>query len=261
MNKNSYITRLKHKMPALVLLAIILGIWQAVCFYKVIPDYLLPSPLEIAAALWEDRYLLFAHASVTLYEAALGLAIGVLFGSFVAFMMDRFKLVYQALNPFVVVSQTIPTIAIAPLLVLWLGYDTLPKIILVALTTFFPITIALVDGLGSVDHDMIDLMKTLNATSWDIFKHVKLPLSAKSFFSGLKISATYSIVAAVIAEWLGGYFGLGVYMTRVRKSYAYDRMFAVILIISVLSVLLMWIVYRLELIVLPWTCEKDDIDE
>ncbi len=247
--------------PAFLLLVVLLGLWQMACSLSWIPGYLLPSPIEVIEALWTDKNLLVSHSVTTLYEALVGLLFGVLIGSLTAVLMDRFPCVYKTLNPFIVVSQTIPTIAIAPLLVLWLGYDTLPKVVLVALTTFFPITVALIGGLSSIDSDLIDLMHTMKATSWQIFRIVKLPMAAKSFFSGLKISSTYAIVAAVIAEWLGGYYGLGVYMTRVRKSYAYDRMFAVILVISALSILLMWIVDKLEIHILPWISSKEDSDE
>ncbi len=253
--KHSYIS------PAFVLLVILIALWQGACSAGWVPEYLLPSPVDVVVALWLDRYLLLEHSITTLHEALLGLGIGIVFGTLIAIVMDRFPLVYKALNPFIVVSQTIPTIAIAPLLVLWLGYDMLPKGVLVALTTFFPITVALVGGLQSIDSDLTDLMHTMKATPWQIFKQVKLPMAAQSFFSGLKISATYAIVAAVIAEWLGGYLGLGVYMTRVRKSYAYDRMFAVILVISLLSILLMWLVNKFELYALPWMSVKEDKDE
>ena len=131
--------------------------------------------------------------------------------------MDRFEIVYLAFSPLITVSQTVPTVAIAPLLVLWLGYGLAPKVVLVVLTTFFPITVSLVSGFRSVDPDLIDLMRTMNATSAQIFWQVKIPAAAEQFFSGLKISATYAIVGAVIAEWLGGFSGLGVYMTRLNQ--------------------------------------------
>ena len=149
--------------------------------------------------------------------------------------MDRFEGLYLALEPLMTISQTIPTIAIAPLLVLWFGYGLAPKVVLIVLTTFFPVTVSLVQGLRSVDPDMIDLMRTMGASRWQIFWYAKLPAAADQFFSGLKISATYAIVGAVIAEWLGGFSGLGVYMTRVRKSFSYDKMFASIIVVSALS--------------------------
>lgn len=166
--------------------------------------------------------------------------------------MDRFRILGAALSPIVTISQTIPTIAIAPLLVLWLGYDMLPKVLLVALTTFFPITVSLTQGFRSADADTIDLMRVMGASWWQTFRFVKVPAAASYFFSGLRISATYAVVGAVVAEWLGGFQGLGVYMTRVRKSYSYDEMFAVIIIISVLSLLLMGAVKLLERACMPW---------
>ena len=165
---------------------------------------------------------------------------------------EREQRVYLAFEPLMTISQTIPTVAIAPLLVLWLGYGALPKVVLVVLSTFFPITVSLVSGFRSVDPDVIDLMRTMNASRWQIFWYAKLPAAAEQFFSGLKISATYAIVGAVIAEWLGGNEGLGVYMTRVRKSFSYDRMFAAIIVISALSLALMKVVELVQRLCMPW---------
>ena len=119
-------------------------------------------------------------------------------------------------------------------------------------TTFFPITVSLASGFRSVDSDVIDLMRTMNASRWQIFWYAKLPAATEQFFSGLRISATYAIVGAVIAEWLGGNEGLGVYMTRVRKSFSYDRMFAAIIVISALSLALMRLVELAQRACMPW---------
>ena len=176
-----------------------------------------------------------------------------------AVLMDRFETFYLAFDPLLTVSQTVPTVAIAPLFVLWFGYGLLPKVLLVVITTFFPVTVALANGFRSVDQDQIDLMRTMRATEWQIFRYAKLPAAMDQFFSGLRISATYAIVGAVISEWLGGFWGLGVYMTRVRKSFSYDRMFAVIIIISALSLALMRGVDVLERICMPWKrAERND---
>ena len=131
-----------------------------------------------------------------------------------------------------IITQTIPTIAIAPILVLWMGFGMAPKITLVVITTFFPITIGLLDGYKSVDPDAIRLMKAMGASRAQIFRHVKFPGALPQFFSGLKISASYAVVGAVVSEWLGGFNGLGVYMTRVKKAYSFDKMFAVIIFIG-----------------------------
>ena len=243
--------RVKWIAPTIAVAAVLV-IWQAVCSFGLVPSFLLPSPIEVAQALVGDFDLLLSHAWVTLIEALAGLAIGVAFGFLVAMCMDRFRVVNAALSPLVTISQTIPTVAIAPLLVLWLGYGMLPKVLLVALTTFFPITVSLAQGFRSVDSDTIDLMRVMGASWWQTFRFVKVPAASSYFFSGLRISATYAVVGAVVAEWLGGFEGLGVYMTRVRKSYSYDEMFAVIIIISALSLLLMGAVKLLERACMPW---------
>ena len=244
--------RTRKVVVPLVALAILLVVWEVAVRLGVVPDYLLPSPTQVVAAGVADASLLASHSTTTLAEAALGLMIGVVVGFVMAVLMDRFEVVALALDPLITLSQTIPTVAIAPLLVLWFGYGLAPKVILIVITTFFPVAVSLVGGFRSVDPDMIDLMRTMNATRLQIFTRVKLPAALEQLFSGLRISATYAIVGAVIAEWLGGFNGLGVYMTRVRKSFSYDKMFAVIILISVLSLALMKGVDLLERISMPW---------
>ena len=232
--------------------AVLLVVWEAVVRLGVVPNFLLPSPTQVIAALIGDAPLLATHAVTTIVESVLGLAIGVAVGFVAAVLMDRFEVVYLAFDPLITISQTIPTVAIAPLLVLWFGYGLAPKVILIVLTTFFPVAVSLVSGFRAIDPDMVDLMRTMGASDLQIFMQVKLPGALEQFFSGLRISATYAIVGAVISEWLGGFSGLGVYMTRVRKSFAYDRMFAVIILISVLSLALMRFVDLLERVCMPW---------
>ena len=171
--------------------------------------------------------------------------------------MDRFAFLYKAIYPILVITQTIPTIAVAPLLVLWMGFGMAPKITLVVITTFFPIAVGLLGGLEGADGDAINLMRAMGANRYQIFKYVKLPNAMPSFFSGLQVSASYALVGAVISEWLGGFEGLGVYMTRVKKAYAFDKMFAVIVFISVISLLLMGLVNLLERAATPWKHAKN----
>lgn len=245
-------SRARRILTPLLTVAGLLVVWQLVVDTGLVANYLLPTPVQVVVALVEDFGLIMHHAAFTLVEAAIGLVSGVALGFVFAVLMDRFVGFRLAMNPLVTISQTIPTIAIAPLLVLWFGYGMLPKVVLIILTTFFPITVSLVSGFSSVDPDVIDLMRTMGASRWQIFRYAKLPAAADQFFSGLRISATYAIVGAVIAEWLGGNIGLGVYMTRVRKSFSYDRMFAVIIIISALSLGLMELVSALQRICMPW---------
>lgn len=242
--------------PILVILGLLL-IWELAVRTELVPAYMLPSPSAVIKAFITDFPNLIEHSKITLTEAFLGLFFGVLLGFVAAVLMDSFEVLRKTIYPLIILTQTIPTVAIAPLLVLWLGYDMLPKIVLIVLTTFFPVAISLLDGFRSVDRDYITLLESMGASRLQIFKYLKFPGSLTQFFSALKIAVSYSIVGAVISEWLGGFSGLGVYMTRVKKSYAFDRMFAVIFLISAISLLLMSLVSVLRKRVIKW----ENIDE
>ncbi len=239
-------------LPPIIAMGSLLFLWYYLSGSDVMPSFMMPSPAKVWNAFVNDFDILVFHAKTTLTEAFLGLFIGILLSVFMSILMDAFQPMYNAFYPIVVVSQTIPSIAIAPLLLLWFGYGLLPKIVLIVITTFFPITIGLLDGFKSADPDAINLLKSMGAGPIKRFLHIKLPYSLGYFFSGLKISVTYSIVGAVISEWLGGTSGLGVFMTRVRKSFAYDRMFSVILFISAISLLLLLSVTILRWLIMPW---------
>ncbi len=241
-----------NRIPAVISIGLILLLWHFLCVTEVVPAYMLPSPTEVLNAFIEDFDLIMKHAKVTLIEAFYGLVIGIGFAFIIATIMDRWSFMHKALYPVMIITQTIPTIAIAPLLVLWMGFEMEPKITLVAITTFFPIAVGLLDGYKSVDRDYIDLMKALGAGRYKIFINIKLPAALPHFFSGLKVSTSYAVVGAVISEWLGGFEGLGVYMTRVKKAYAFDRMFAVIIFIVIISLLLMLLVNIIRTISMPW---------
>lgn len=231
---------------------LLLVLWQAVCSLGLVDSFMLPSPVQVIKALIAEAPALAEHCTVTLSEAGVGLFCGVATGFIIAVIMDRFEPLYKAFYPIIVLTQTVPTVAIAPLLVLWFGYEMMPKIILITLTTFFPIAVGLLDGFRSTDPDSVNLLRAMGAGNGQVFFHIKLPASLPRFFSGLKISASYAVVGAVIAEWLGGFGGLGVYMTRVRKAYAFDKMFAVIILISVISLILMKLVDFLHKKSTPW---------
>ena len=239
-------------LAAPVAVLLLLAAWQLVCELGLVPSFMLPSPVAVAAALVAEWPLLAGHAVTTLAEAASGLALGIALGAVAAVAMDRLEVLYRAFYPLLVLTQTIPTVAIAPLLVLWFGYGMAPKVVLIVVTTFFPVAVGLLGGFRSVDPDQIDLMRSMGASELAIMLHVKVPAALPHLFSGLKISAAYAVVGAVIAEWLGGFSGLGVYMTRVRKAYSFDKMFAVIFLISGISLVLMWAVERLRRLLMPW---------
>lgn len=242
----------KDKVSAYVIIAGFLIFWQIMSSVGIIPKFMLPSPVEVLKAFADDFPLLLSNTQFTLVEAFLGLSLGIAIGFAMAIIMERYEFAYKSIYPVLVITQTVPTVAIAPLLVLWFGYGMLPKIVLIVLYSFFPITIGLLDGFKSVDKDTLNLMRTMGATPFQNFIHVKLPSSIGYFFAGLRISVSYSIIGAVVAEWLGGFKGLGVYMTRVRKSFSYDKMFAVIFLVSFISLVLMYLVKKLQEKMMPW---------
>ena len=237
-------------------IAVLLLLWQGVCSFKLVPGYMLPSPIQVVQAFINDFPLLMSHARVTLLEAVLGLFLGAGLGFVCAALMDSFPPVRKGLYPILVITQTIPPVAIAPLLILWFSYGIAPKVILVVLVAFFPMAVGLLEGFQSVDQDMIKLMKSMKASRWQIFWHVKFPNALGEFYAGLEIAVAYSIIGAVISEWLGGFSGLGVYMTRVKKSLSYDKMFAVIFFISAISLILIALVKLLRKKTMPWERTK-----
>ena len=246
----------RAKGPAVAAVALLLILWQGVCSLELVPGFMLPSPVAVLQAFVTEREILFEHSVITLQEAFIGLALGVAIGFVFAVLMDTFEVLYRAFYPILVITQTIPTVAIAPLLVLWFGYEMTPKVILIVITTFFPVTVGLLEGFRSADKDAIGLLRSMGAGRWQIFRYIKGPSALPQFFSGLRIAAAYSVVGAVISEWLGGFGGLGVYMTRVKKAFAFDKMFAVIFLISALSLALMLLVDFAERKCMPYRDSK-----
>lgn len=207
-------------------------------------------------ALIDDRANIWINARVTLIQAFIGLGIGIVLAFALAIIMDIIPWFHKALYPLLIVTQTIPTVAIAPILVLWLGYDMTPKIVLVVLTTLFPIIISILSGFAQCDQDAIQLLKLMGANRWQILQHVKLPASMTYFLSGLRVSVSYAFVSSVVAEWLGGFEGLGVYMIQTKRAFSYDKMFAVIVFISVLSLIFMAVVSIIEKFITPWSFKE-----
>ncbi len=194
----------------------------------------------------ENSDLIWHHLKPTLFAALLGLMISIVIGSLTAIMMDVSKLFRQIIYPYLVVSQTVPIIAVAPIIIIWFGYGISAKVFTVILVCFFPIALGLFEGFQQVSMEQIRLMKALGASGWKCFRYLKLPASLPGFFTGLKLAATYSVMGAVIGEWLGGSAGLGIYMTRATKSFHTAHVFAVILVIFAVSMGLFGIVAALD---------------
>lgn len=241
-----------NKFSSYISVIIVLIIWQSLGYFSLLPKFIFPTPLEIIKAFIREKDLLLFHSKISLIETGIGLSLGIFIAIILAIIMDKNKILYKLIYPLLILTQTVPTIAIAPILILWLGYDMTPKIVLIVITTTFPIIISILDGFKHCDKDQIQLLKLMNANEWQILKHLKFPTSLGYFFAGLRVSVSYAFITAVVAEWLGGFEGLGVYMTRVKKAFEYDSMFAVIFLVSIISLIGMELVKKLEKLILKW---------
>lgn len=240
------------KYIPLSFILLVIAIWEICVNFLEVPKWILPAPSLVVSTLFSIFATIYDHILATLLEALLGFTTAILISFIIAFIMDSIPLIRKSLYPILIVSQTIPIISVAPLFIIWFGYGLLPKIIVVQLVCFFPIVISLLGGLASVDEDQINLLKSMGASKVELFKMVKLPASMPSFFSGLKISASYSIMGAIIGEWLGAEKGIGVFMTLAQKSFQTEKVFAAILVITLLSLGVFKIVELAQKIILPW---------
>jgi ABC-type nitrate/sulfonate/bicarbonate transport system permease component len=246
-------TRFWHDaLPPLLLVCFVLLVWQTVADRSGLSAFILPSPIRVAQATYETWDILLPAIGTTMVETAIGLGIAILFGVAIAAMMDLSNLLRRALYPLLVASQTVQILAIAPLLIIWFGFGLLPKVLIVILICFFPLAVNTADGLSSADPDLVALLRSMGARRVQIWRVVRLPAALPSFFSGLRIAVTYSVVGATIAEWVGGSAGLGLYMLRSKNALATDQVFVAIVITSVISIGLYTLVYALERAVLPW---------
>jgi ABC-type nitrate/sulfonate/bicarbonate transport system permease component len=239
-----------------VFMAFLLIVWEYAVIFGNIKKFILPPPSLIFRTLIDTFPIMTPHIMATLKESAIGFSLGILFSFILAFLLDEIPLVKKAVYPLIIISQTIPIISVAPLFIIWFGYGLLPKVLVVMLVCFFPILVNLLDGLAAVDKDLLNLLKSMGAGKTKIFRFVKLPSALPYFFAGLKISASYSIMGAVIGEWLGSKEGLGYFMILSQRSFLTERVFAAIIIITLLSLGVFKIVSLLERLLLPWKSIK-----
>jgi ABC-type nitrate/sulfonate/bicarbonate transport system permease component len=249
-------TRLSHwlreGLPPVLLIGFVVLAWQAVASESGLSAFILPSPAQVSEAGWETRALLGKAIGTTLVETLIGLGVALALGVAIAAAMDFSPFLRRALYPILVASQTVQILAIAPLLIIWFGFGLLPKVIIVVLICFFPLAVSTADGLTSADPDLIALLRAMGASRAQTWRIVRLPAALPSFFSGLRVAVTYSVVGATIGEWVGGSAGLGLYMLRSKNALATDQVFVAMVITSLLSIGLFALVYLIERAALPW---------
>ena len=245
--RNSKITsRIRNSVYPIATFAVLLLIWQFSVNRMQVPSYILPSPSDIIEEFKTDWPVLMMHSKVTLIETLWGLSISIVIALAIGTLMDFIPIVKKCVYPIMYVTQMIPTITIAPLLVIWFGFGIKSKVLCVVLTCFFPILINFTDGIESIDKDYLNLFKIMKADRLKTFIHLKFPMSLDKLFTGLTISSTYAFVAATVAEWLGGSAGLGVYMVRAKSSYALDKVFACTILVVAFSLIFVIIIKALK---------------
>jgi ABC-type nitrate/sulfonate/bicarbonate transport system permease component len=254
--RRSMRSALRALLPPAVALALILTAWEAYSrlVLGALPggDRLLPAPTAILAALFINVPIIAPHTWQTFLETMVGFALALVVGFGFATLVDVSRLLRRAIYPLLVVSQTIPILALAPLLVLWFGFGLLPKVLIVALVCFFPIVVAGADGFLATDPELVRLFRTFGASRWTIFRQVRFPGALPSLFSGIRIAITYSVIGAVWGEYVGAEWGLGIFIQRAQHSYQVALVFAAILVIAAMSVGLFLLTSAVERLVIPW---------
>ena len=230
---------LRHSYPTVLLAAVLLLGWEGYCRLADVAPLILPPPSGIARVLWTERAAIAPHALATLGVAALGFALSVGF-AFATSVVFRFvPWIARGAMPLFVASQTIPIVALAPLMILWFGFGVLPKVLLVILVTFFPMLVSLLSGYAAVPDAYVDLLRSMDASRAAIFRRATLPAARGAFLAGLRISATYAIVATIFAEYAGARRGLGIYILAAKNNFRADLVLAAVVVSAALTLLLL----------------------
>jgi ABC-type nitrate/sulfonate/bicarbonate transport system permease component len=243
---------MRRWLPPLLVAAALIGLWELAARWDLIADalsiepFLVPAPSDVAESLWSDRELLAENAWVTIQEVVLGFAIAVAAGVAFAIVLHLSDTLRRAFYPLLMASQTVPVIAIAPILVVWLGFGIGPKLAIIALVCFFPITVNMLDGLRSVDPELPRMMRTLDASRAQIMRRIEIPSSLPFLFSGAKIAAVISVIGAVFGEWSGADEGLGHLILIAQGQVQTARVFAAVVVLSALAISLFGLLALLE---------------
>jgi len=242
-----------------LLLIAVLGVWEAVVVQFHIPSYILPRFSTVAVALWDgldaklmarDGYWL--HSGVTLAEVLLGFLIGSAIGLLLGVIIAQSRLLEATIRPYVTAFQSLPKVAVAPLIVLWFGYNMSSKVIIVCLLTFFPLLVTSLAGFKSVDNDRIDLLRSLSASPWQIFWKVRFPSALPYIFAGLDIAIVFAVVGAIVGEFVGAQLGLGVLIMQMNASMDVAGSFSVFILLALVGIALSQILRMIERRVLFW---------
>jgi ABC-type nitrate/sulfonate/bicarbonate transport system permease component len=242
-----------HDIAApLLLMALILAAWEVLVRVLAVPTFVLPPPSEIVAAIFVDRAIIFSQLRVTMFEILSGYALAAVVGFCLAVVIVYSSAFRRGVLPLIVASQTIPVIAIAPILVIWFGYNYVPRILITALVAFFPLTVSIVTGLQSLEREFINFFRALNASGWQIFLKLRLPAALPNIFAGLKVATTLAVVGATISEWVGASAGLGYLMAQDSQQINTTRVFASLVVLGLCGMAFFATVGLVERLCMPW---------
>jgi putative hydroxymethylpyrimidine transport system permease protein len=246
---------MKFLKPSFIVF-IILTLWQLLITLSNVPPYILPSPASVIQATIFHADSIGRHAIITLIEMVLGLIIGTVLGSLSALLLSYYRPARQWLMPILVISQAIPVFAIAPILVLWLGYGMISKIAMAVMIIYFPVTAAFFDGLKNTNHGYLDLSHTMGASKSSTLIHIKIPAALPAFASGLRVATAMAPIGAIVGEWVGSSEGLGYLMLHANGRMQIDVMFAALLILAIMAIILFYTVDTGLRRLLFWSTEK-----
>lgn len=231
---------------------ILLCIWEVLVRLLHVDAYTLPAPSAIFKSFFNDFSTYHVHLYPTLLLVVLGIICSILCGICVAIILRLIPGLHEYIYPLLIMSQNVPVIVIAPLLVIWFGFGILPKLIVITLVCFFPITVSLLEGFNETDKELEKYMKMMGATRLERFKKLEWPNSMPYFFNGLKIAGTYSVMGAIISEWLGSDKGLGKFMLIAQRAFQVDQVFVAIAWIIIFAMVIYFVIYIIQRIVLRW---------
>lgn len=248
---------MKAVLPVSISLFVLLLVWQGLCMALKIPSFLIPSPLEVAFRLYEKRHLYLSHSWVTFYETVAGFLLALVFGMLSAAIIVVIPKMRAVVMPLLLVAQLVPKVAIAPLLLIWFGYGLMPKVLIAFLVAFFPIVVNGASGLASVQPELLELGRSLQASRWQTFWKFRIPSALPEIFSGMKIAITLAIIGAIIGEFVGGNRGLGYLIIVANQELDTALAFAAIFLLSVIGIALYGLIELLERILMPWSLPDD----
>ncbi len=243
---------LGRALPALLSVGALVLAWEVYVHVSGVSPTTLPAPSRVVEQMWLNRGVIWQNTLPTIGATTAGFACSLAAAFLFSVLIDFARPLRRALFPVFVISQTLPLVAIAPLVVLWFGFGLLPKILLVALVTFFPMLVALVDGYEFTEKEIERLLASMGASRATIFRRARLPSALPYFFAGLRISITYAVVAAIFAEYAGGVRGLGIYILNAKNNFRPDLVLAAVLVSSLLTLILFGIAALLQRVSMPW---------